>query len=120
MSDVQRKLARIQGRFTKYEVILTHKNYTSILLRYTGRKSRRGLIDAFDQCLSEVARLTGCKTAECVGDKIVTDNHWIVRFSGRTQRQAIINGERPFIADVESLDYDPNFVDDHVVCVHIN
>jgi hypothetical protein len=102
------KLARLSRYGTAYEVTATHQQHASILIGYTPRKSFAGLYDAFRQHGKHFGDLTGSETAERDRMMIVFDSGWIIRFSGRTERDAISNGERPFIRDLTALDYDPN------------
>ena len=104
---VQEQLARLHRRATKYEVILVHRDHPSILVLYTGRKSKQGLLDALRRHGEHVVKLIGL-SEECRvqgrSQELHFDNGWICKFSGRTQREAIVNGERPFCLDLEEIE----------------
>jgi hypothetical protein len=104
-ATLERKLARISNRQTRYEVLALHpENYRSMLIGYTSRHSLRGLVDIFYQNAAAFIRLVGETRGTRVDGKVVCDNGWIVQISGRTQREAYLSGERPFVGSLDSLD----------------
>lgn len=103
-TELQAKLERLQNRPTRYEVTATHRDYPSMLLGYTPRKTRPGLVDVLLQHSDKFVELTGTHSVEKDRKTFVTDTGWIIQFSGRTQRDAYCNGERPFIETLEKLD----------------
>jgi hypothetical protein len=100
----QRQLERIKHHATRYEVRLTLPDGRTMLVCYTPRKSKAGLIDALQSRgkailahmpdLPEDAPLTYDK-AQGFG----LGNGARVVFSGRTQRDAIMCGALPYIGD---------------------
>jgi hypothetical protein len=87
------KVARLVNYATKYEIILTNGPQT-YLVSYTGRKSRQGLMDAIRARGLAILAIT-----KIGADAIFTLNratgaaelgsNWTIRFTGRTQRDAI-------------------------------
>ena len=107
MPTTAEKLARITRYATKYEVIAEHPEYRSILLGYTGRKSFQGLLVAARQHGEQLVDLLGLTTdhrADRQGSTLLLGNGWSIRFSGRTQREAYTEGERPFVANMDNLE----------------
>ena len=97
--DAQSRLERGQRYATKYEIVAV-LNGTTRLVLYTGQHSRSGLIASVMQRGEELARF--CKTEEFeIGKRAADGVHigdWHITFSGRTKREAISEGEFPFIA----------------------
>ena len=98
------RLDRIKNRPTKYELVATN-GVRRVLVCYAHRTGRRGLWDAI--CSSEsrckaVIALTGEENisfAKRAADGAVMGG-WTIRFSGRTQRDAIMtNSELPYVED---------------------
>lgn len=99
-----KKLTALSRRQTAYEVTAAHADYPHILIGYTPRKSFAGLVDAVRNSGGKFFDITGCDEWVREGQKIVFANGWAIRF-GRTQRQAIINGEcRHRISELTSLE----------------
>lgn len=102
----QQKLDRLKNYRTRYELAASHPDGRKVLIRYTARKGRRGLLDALTMDAARVCKVLGsddihwAKRAADGG----TMGDWTVKFSGRTQREAILDGELPFYA---SLDLQP-------------
>jgi len=98
------KVAALVNYPTRYEVVLSN-GQTSYLVAYTARKSRRGLMSCIRQHgpailriteLSESARFTFNGSIAQLGE-----NNWTVRFSGRTQRDALCTrSELQFVEDI--------------------
>lgn len=103
MSAIQEKLARIKNRTTKYELVATNKTTgQKVLVGYT-QKGRPGLLNMLRKNAEEaVALLAGgvdrIDFAKKASDG-ATMGDWLINFSGRTQREAIIGGELVFFVD---------------------
>ena len=95
------KLERIKRYATRYELI-AERGETRILILYTSQRSRPGLLVACRQRGPDVVALC-CPSGEeliTFGENWAdgaTIGEWRIRFSGRTQREAIIAGELPWI-----------------------
>ena len=103
VADFTGIVQRLENRSAKrLEDVATHADGRKVLIRYTSRKGRRGLYDALTQ--GEPAKLCAFLGADHIDfAKKASDGgkmgEWTVRFSGRTQRDAIIGGELPFYLD---------------------
>lgn len=102
---IEQKLERLHNRQTRYELIAQHPDGRKLLVRYC-RQGRRGLWDAITKDDgTQLCRVLGAdhihfaKRAADGG----TMGAWTIRFSGRTQRQAIIEGEHTFYADLDTV-----------------
>jgi len=97
------KLARLKNYSTRYELVAYGPNGEKILVCYTPRKSLRGVIDAIRSRWEECERMAG--TDQCYTQKRAEDGckmgAWVIRFSGRTQREAIIDGELRYIGSLD-------------------
>jgi hypothetical protein len=98
------QLARIQNRHTAYEVAAV-KDGQRILILYTIHKSRHGLLSACRKYGEDVVKVLGIRETDMlIPAKRAADGFtlgaWSVRFTGRTQREAIIEGELPFVCDI--------------------
>jgi hypothetical protein len=105
LTDQQRRqLERIQHHATRYEVRLVLPDGRAMLVCYTPRKSKAGLLDALQSRgkailahmpdMPEDSRLTYDKA-----QGFSLGNGARVAFSGRTQRDAIMAGALPYIGD---------------------
>jgi len=95
------KLARLAHYGSQYEIVAVKAGET-VLLGYAARHSRSGLIAVIRRRGEDVVMLTGSEeftTGKKAADPI-TCGPWLIKFSGRTQREAIMCGERPWIGDV--------------------
>ena len=93
MSTLER-LEDLRYRSTVYEIVLTNGEVTR-LIKY-GRKCRRSLIEAVQRKGSKI--LDVVDMSDDFQGKITTTSMdlsggWYAKFSGRTKRQAIIEGE---------------------------
>jgi len=93
MSTLER-LEDLRYRSTVYEIVLTNGEVTR-LIKY-GRKGRRSLIEAVQSKGSKI--LDVVDMSDDFQGKITTTSMdlsggWYAKFSGRTKRQAIIEGE---------------------------
>jgi hypothetical protein len=103
VASAMEKLEAIKGRITSYEVVIEHPDGRRYLLRYLVSPSRYGII-------KDAMRFHGERILKLIGDDNTFDaSHWkqgiriggwIVRLTGRTRREAIIEGELPYITDV--------------------
>jgi hypothetical protein len=102
----QQKLERLRNRQTKYELVASHPDGRRLLIRYTSRTGRNGLYDALAQDAERLCRVLGAD--DITWGKRSADGgtmgEWVLRFSGRTQREAIIDGEHTFYADLDAKD----------------
>lgn len=99
-----KRLDRLHNRPTKYELAITHPNGSSYLIRYTNRRNRTGMWDCLYQVAQAITDLTGTDYVDpawLVKDG-ATVGEWTIHFTGRTQRDAIINGELEFIEDIKA------------------
>lgn len=98
---LEQKLAWIKNYKTRYEVEMVATDGRKWLVQYTSQKSRTGLLAAIRKVgesilavggasLPDHFKLTTCQAVEF-------GNGWIIRFSGRTQREAYLGGELPFV-----------------------
>lgn len=103
--ETTRRLQSLQGRYSFYEVI-AEKDGKRILIGYTQRRSRYGLLLALRARAAAVILLTECteEDGQIVAGRRASDgftvNGWTLRFSGRTARQAILEGEHEHINSV--------------------
>jgi hypothetical protein len=101
-SMMMRKLAAIQGYNTRYEAVMILADGRTYRIGYLGRKSRSGLL----ACI----RTRGPRILAVVDmpdDAVMTwkagamhlGEGTVIKFSGRTQRDAICNGELARLPD---------------------
>lgn len=100
------QLARLRHYATRYEVVAEHTtDRRRVLICYTSSHSQRGMRRAITDNghrvidglgLSQDAALYP-NTPASAGFRLES---WHVAFSGRTQREAIIAGELPFVGDL--------------------
>ena len=100
----QRQLERIKHYATRYEVRLTLPDGRAMLVCYTPRKNKAGLLDAIQSRgkailahmpeMPDDSRLTYDKA-----QGFALGNGASVAFSGRTQRDCILTGALPYIGD---------------------
>lgn len=88
---------------TAYEAVAEHGSQR-ILIGYTMHRSRSGLLSLArkrGEQLVALMRLTDDSPVEFLkpASRGIRFGDWLVRFSGRTQREAIDSGELPFVAD---------------------
>lgn len=102
MLTLTEKLAKIQRYATRYEVVAVNGD-RQILIGYTPRKSFRGMFDMACKNGPDVAKALGLDCSQSnkrSGLTLDFRNGWVLKFSGRTQREAYIAGELPFVCDV--------------------
>jgi len=95
-----RQLKRIQLYRTAYELVITDGTDT-YLVRYSSARSRRALLDNCRFSGQQLVNLTGREEIDYQKRAAdgATMGDWRIYWSGRTQREAIIEGEHPFIHD---------------------
>jgi hypothetical protein len=103
--DQMAKLESIKNFHTRYEVeVVRTADGARRLVCYTPRKSRRGLADAIGQRASSIKAFLGLGE-QAMGDfrgtteYLVFPNVGSIRFSGRTQRDAILAGELTYVVE---------------------
>lgn len=91
------KLARLQNRRTSYELVLSNdETGQTYLIRYT-RRTRTNLFKETCSVRDIIAAITGHRTCAVIGWTIAIGESWGIQFSSRTEREAILSGEAPFI-----------------------
>lgn len=97
------KLERLYNRATRYEVVAEHPDGRRYLIGYTS-PTRPGMLRMIRQNGQAVVDRLGLTQAAVMtwGGKgrlghFATIGDWKVRFTGRTQRDAIIGGEVEFV-----------------------
>ncbi len=98
-------LERLKNYPTRHEAVLSKPDGSQVLLAYTPRKSIRGLLDAAqDRGKDVVAHLALADDARMEAAKGKQELHFSdgsrIHFSGRTQRDAIMEGSLAYIGDV--------------------
>jgi hypothetical protein len=105
MSTTLERLARLQNYPTRYELV-AERGETRVLIAYSMRTGRHALLIAAQKHgpaliammgLTDDARIVFLKPAR-LGARI---GEWSIRFSGRTQREAIA-AELPWIGEMKS------------------
>ena len=92
----EERLARLKNYRTRYEVVLTNGTDKYLVL-YTSRRSKMGLCLAVQQRSDAVSLITnGINPWLSKRGDTSHPGEWSVLFSGRTQREAITDGELPF------------------------
>ena len=95
--EQERKLIRIKHYATRYELILANRG-DSYLVVYSSSRSRGVVFDSVHKWAQQIIAITGEDEMKMVkGGATLGD--WKVRWSGRTQREAILEGELPFVGD---------------------
>lgn len=105
LTEIQkRKLARCYNRRTLYEATIIRPDGAKVLLAYVQSANKRGLRDAvWKRGQDIVSWLNAPADAEMTWKRGSTDMQitggGIVHLSGRTQREAIIEGELPYVGN---------------------
>ena len=94
------KLLALRNRGTSYELVVS-KGDTTLLVCYVARNSFKGVLDAVFSRSEALVNATGATEIEWdrSARTISTDNGWDIRLSGRTQRDAVCNGELSYIGN---------------------
>ena len=96
----QEQLARLHNRLTSYEIVAVHADGRRVLIGYSVGKSKNGIyrmmtkngpLNGARLGLADDARMSGLPASK------VQVGPWVVAYTGRTQRDAIIEGELPWI-----------------------
>lgn len=100
-NELQKKLERLANRSTAYELAAIHPDGRRVLIAYS-RKGRRGIFSAVRNRGEAVAAL--CQSQEFAFAKRAADGatcgEWSIRFTGRTQRDAYVEGELTYVGDL--------------------
>ncbi len=96
------KLERLHNRSTRYEVAMIQPSGERILIGYTSRKSRHGLLERLRTQGPQIIAFLGLDdNAAMVPGKNAAAGfrigETVFRFTGRTQRDAIMENELRFI-----------------------
>jgi len=104
MSNLER-LERLKNYRTRYELAAIRGDQ-KILISYTSRPNRRGIWDSLYARAAAVVALTGVDIAKPAGksSKGLIMGDWSIRFTGRTQREAIIGGELPYVGTIQQAE----------------
>jgi hypothetical protein len=90
------RLEQIKNRATRYELVLRKAGH-ELRLAYTRRKNRAGMLDMIWRNSAELVSFTGAQEFKLGADKrSAIMGEWLVAFSGRTERDAILAGELPW------------------------
>ena len=98
--ETQRRLERLKYRATLYELVMERAGEKYLVL-YSGQ-SRDNLLSAVRKHGTIFAKITGSSiiTFGKRASDAATSGDWRIYFSGRTEREAITEGELPFIKEV--------------------
>jgi hypothetical protein len=102
MIPTTERLERLRNRATLYELAMT-RGEERLLVAYSQRKGRRDIFKAVtaDHRVGPIMARTGADRIEFA--KRAADGAmmggWTIRFTGRTERDAIIEGELPYAGD---------------------
>jgi hypothetical protein len=96
------RLERLRNRATLYELAMT-RGEECILVAYSRLKGRRDIFNLVtaDHRVGPIMARTGADHIEFARRTAdgATMGEWAIRFTGRTEREAIIAGELPYIGD---------------------
>jgi hypothetical protein len=98
------RLERLRNHATRHELAAINGD-RKILVCYASRTSRRGILAALEgrkERVDALVKLTGDNgitwcTHAADGGRMCD---WTIRFTGRTQREAIMHDELPYIEDL--------------------
>lgn len=94
------RLAALKNYATRYEVAATHPDGRRLLVVYTPRKSRRGILAFNPNTARALVAVCGADSFTKGKGGAILIGEWTVDFTGRTQREALTVGELPFVQDV--------------------
>ena len=103
-ATAQERLARIRNRQTLYELTIAHPDGRRYLVAYAQSKGRTDLWRSVtsEKRVDRIVKLTG--TEEITFAKRAADGatmgDWAIRFTGRTQRDCIVEGELTYIGSL--------------------
>jgi len=100
MAYTEEQIKRLEGlhnRQSRYEIVAS-KGDVTLRVGYTVRKSRHGLLNTLRRYPESTVPLFCPKGNEMVtflkpAVHGCTIGEWLIRFSGRTEREVILNGE---------------------------
>lgn len=101
--DRSTRLAQIHNRSTRYEVVADNGT-TRVLIGYTIHRSRHGLLTVMRRDgaalvsalqIGETDQITAGKNAAAGFTCTTASGTWSMRFSGRTERDCIMDSELP-------------------------
>ena len=99
LTDEQvRQLERLRNRATSYEVVVVRSDGARRLVAYTARHSQSGLRAALYANGPATLKFLGLPATAVVTEErgrleVRIDGNIVVKFSGRTKRDCIMNGE---------------------------
>jgi DNA end-binding protein Ku len=97
MRTIDERLARLKRYRSRYEVAMIHlATGERKLVVYMAARSFRQLVDAIRERLDAVRQAAGSEDVRIDDHKLFAGDYRI-DFTGRTQRESILNGELPFI-----------------------
>ena len=99
-ATVMERLTRLQRYATCYELAIRHADGRTYLLAYCGSKSRETVFRIARKHGTRIVEVTGVDQiffAKRSADGAIVGD-WRIVWTGRTERDAITNGELPFIA----------------------
>jgi hypothetical protein len=97
--EIEAKLERLKNYHTRYEVIM-ERGTERVLVVYMHNQSYRRLREAVVEKINPIQTFAGASVYEEAmgrGKRSLAAGDWRIRFSGRTQREAILQGELPFV-----------------------
>ncbi len=102
------KVAALVNYPTRYEIVLSNGS-SSYLVAYTSRKSRHGLMHCVREHGPAILRITNLSESAVFRFNgpiaELGENNWTVRFSGRTQRDALCTrSSLTFVEDIPPAD----------------
>jgi len=89
---------------TRYEIV-AQKGGVALLVAYTSRRSLRTLVRACQAVGRDLLAALGGLPEDSVmtrrsGEIVLDLSGWTIRYSGRTQREAELEGELPWVRDL--------------------
>lgn len=90
------KLTALQNYATKYEIVIEIADGRKLRVAYSGRKSKTGILSAVQKIGPQIVALTSMPDdarMEWSKGAMKLGNVATIKFSGRTQRDAIMSGE---------------------------
>lgn len=101
-AQITKQLERLRNHATLYELVMTRGN-ERILIAYSSGKGRTDIWRSVTSDKRVKAIIAKAGTENLTFGKKVVDGammgEWKINFTGRTQREAISEGELPYIAD---------------------
>jgi hypothetical protein len=102
--DTQARLARLYNRRTAYELVAIRDD-RRILIAYSQGRSRHSILAACRNRGQQVIDALGISASDLLmfakrASDGCTIGPWSIRFSGRTEREAILTGELEYVGDL--------------------